>query len=69
MPNSNIKVIQVLANTSMDYQHKILKEYPMLLKHVQLTNSLKMQIKYLSYLCKSATKINQSKFSIVNIIA
>ena len=31
MPNSNIKVMQIPANTSMDYQGKILKEYFMLL--------------------------------------
>ena len=49
MPNINIKVIQVLANTSMDYQRKILREYPMLLKNAQSTDSLKIQIKYLSY--------------------
>ena len=60
MPNSDIKVIQVLANTSMDFQRKILKEYSMLLNMLGQQTLLKFKKKKdLSYLCKSVTKINQ----------
>ena len=41
MPNSNIKVIQVLANTNMDYQREILKEYSMLLNMLSQQTLLK----------------------------
>ena len=41
MPNSNIKVIQVLTNASMDYQCEILKEYSMLLNMLSQQTPLK----------------------------
>ena len=53
----------------MDYQGKILKEYSMLLNMLSQQTLLKCKQKFLSYLCKSAAKMNQWKSSIANIIA
>ena len=50
MPNSNIKVMQIPANTSMDYQGKILKEYFMLLNMLSQQTPWKCKWKFLSYL-------------------
>ena len=41
MPNSNIKVIQVPRNSSMNYQGKILKEYSMVLNILSQQTLLK----------------------------
>ena len=59
---------KLLANTSMDYQDKILEVVLYAAKQTQLTDSLIIKKKYLDYLCKFAAKMKQWKFSIANII-
>ena len=60
---------KVLANTSIDYQSKNSEVVVYAAKHAQSTDSLRIQLKILNYLWKSAAKMNQWKFSIANFIA
>ena len=45
MPNSNIKLIQILDNTSIDYQGKHFEGVLYVAKYAQATEFLRMQLK------------------------
>ena len=59
MPKSNTKLIQSTSQYWYGLPSQNFEGVLFVVKHAQSTGSLKKQIKILSYLCKSATKMNQ----------